>query len=193
MLSFVKLLTFLPLHSQPQRNNTLEENGEIISQLKFISKIKPGEQVNVDSLSICSRNLFSGIYRTMYGESRDKTFHYFSITIRRAFEKLAAFCNSERISDQMLCSQIVENLQGCISGLSNAKDTYKDDRRFVCDVETLIEGIDSRLEEFKINKPNLFSLVAKRKLSREDREDKVYKNDKNDKNDKNEIQIEKID
>jgi hypothetical protein len=181
MLSFVKLLTFLPLHSQPQRNNTLEENGEIISQLKFISKIKPGEQVNVDNLSICSRNLFSGIYRTMYGESRDKTFNYFSVTIRRAFEKLAAFCNSERISDQMLCSQIVENLQGCIAGLSNAKDTYKDDRRFVCDVETLIEGIDSRLEEFRINKPNLFSLVAKRKLSRED---KVQKND---------IQIGKID
>ena len=193
MLSFFKLLTFLPLHSQPQRNNTLEENGEIISQLKFISKIKPGEQINVDNLSICSRNLFSGIYRTMYGESREKTFHYFSITVRRAFEKLAAFCNSERISDQMLCSQIVENLQGSISGLSNAKDTYKDDRRFVCDVETLIEGIDSRLEEFKINKPELFSLVAKRKLSREDKNEKYDKNDKNEKKEKNEILLDKID
>jgi hypothetical protein len=173
MLSLFKLFTILPFHSQPQRNNTLEENGEIISQLKFISKIKPGEQINVDSLSICSRNMFSGIYRTLYGEGREKTFHYFNITVRRAFEKLSAFCNSERISDHMLCSQIVENLQGCIEGLTNAKDTYKDDRRFVCDVETLIENIDSRLEEFQINKPDLFKMAEKRKNSRSEKKQKI--------------------
>ena len=168
MLSLLKIFSILPLHSSVQRNNTpLEENGEIISQLKFISKIKPGEQVNVDSLSICSRNIFSGIYRTMYGEGREKTFHYFNVTIRRAFEKLAAYTNSERMSDHMLCCQLVENLQGCIEGLSNAKDTYKDDRRFVCDVETLIEGVESRLQELRINKPNLF--IEKRKNSNSER------------------------
>jgi hypothetical protein len=172
MLSLFKLFTFLPINSQPQRNNSLEENGEIISQLKFITKIKQGEQINVDSLSICSRNMFSGIYRTLYGEGREKTFSYFNITIRRAFEKFSAFCNSERISDQMLCSQIIENLHGCIDGLSNAKDTYKDDRRFVCDVETLIEGIESRLEEFKINKPNLFQMAEKRRNSRTEKNQK---------------------
>jgi len=173
MLSLLKFFTFLPLNSQPQRNNSLEENGEIISQLKFISKIKAGEQINVDSLSICSRNIFSGIYRTMYGEGREKTFHYFNVTIRRAFEKLSAFSNSERISDNMLCSQIVENLHGCIDGLSNAKDTYKDDRRFVCDVETLIEGIESRLEEFKINKPELFKMAEERKNSRTEKKERL--------------------
>jgi hypothetical protein len=72
----------------------------------------------------------------------------------------------------MLCSQIIENLHGCIDGLSNAKDTYKDDRRFVCDVETLIEGIESRLEEFKINKPNLFQMAEKRRNSRTEKNQK---------------------
>lgn len=168
MLSLLKIFSILPLKSSVQRNNTpLEENGEIISQLKFISKIKPGEQVNVDNLSICSRNIFSGIYRTMYGEGREKTFHYFNVTIRRAFEKLAAYTNSERMADHMLCCQLVENLQGCIEGLSNAKDTYKDDRRFVCDVETLIEGVESRLQEIRINKPNLF--IESRKNSNSER------------------------
>lgn len=163
MWSLLKIFTHFPIHQSIQRNNTLEENGEIISQLKFISKIKPGEQVNVDNLSICSRNFFSGIYRTFYGEGREKTFHYFNITIKRAFEKLAAFSNSERISDTMLCSQLVENLQTCIEGLSNAKDTYKDDRRFVCDVETLIEGIESRLEELRINKQSLFDKIERKR------------------------------
>ena len=70
MLSFIKLLTFLPITTSTTKNVKLEENNEIISNLKFIGKIKAGEQINIESLSICSRNMFSGFYRTIYGESR---------------------------------------------------------------------------------------------------------------------------
>lgn len=157
MLSIFKLLHFLPPQINTIRNTCLEDNAEIISQLKFISKIKPGEQVNVDNLSICSRNIFSGIYRSVYGESREKTFHYFSVTIRRAFEKIQAYSNSEKISERMICLNLIENLQTSMEGLENAKDTYKDDRRFVCDIETLIEGIQGKLGELEILKPELFN------------------------------------
>ena len=163
MLSFLRILQYIP-SSNPNmsRSINIEENSEIISQLKFISKIRPGEQVNVDNLSICSRNVFSGIYRSMYGEGRDKTLHFFSIIIRRAFEKVQAYANSEKISEQMTCSKLIENLFNAIQGLENAKDTYKDDRRFVCDIETLIENIESKLDELKVSKPELFvSLLEK--------------------------------
>ncbi len=163
MLSILKILPFLPSQMSTSRNNCLGDNAEIISQLKFISKIKPGEQVNVDNLSICSRNMFSGIYRSMYGESRDKTFHYFSVTIRRAFEKIQAYANSEKISEKMLCYNIIDNLQASIEGLENAKDTYKDDRRFVCDIETMIEEVHAKLNELKQLKPELFNRKVEKK------------------------------
>lgn len=161
MLSLFRILQFFPNQINNTRSNCLEDNSDIISQLKFISKIKPGEQINVDNLSICSRNVFSGIYRSVYGESREKTFHYFSVTIRRAFEKIQAFSNTEKLSEKMLCYNIIENLEACIEGLENAKDTYKDDRRFVCDIETMIESVQAKLNELKITKPELFKYLEK--------------------------------
>ena len=158
MFSFLKLLTFLPVQSS-HKNNKLEENNEIISNLKFIGKIKAGEQINIDSLSICSRNMFSGVYRSIYGESRDKTFHFFSLTIKRAFEKIQAYINSDRISDKMLCKNLIQNLYYSIEGLNNLKETYNDDRGFVCDLETLIENIQLRLEELKMTNPSYFEHI----------------------------------
>jgi hypothetical protein len=164
MLSFFRILQYLPTtsHSNMTRSINIEENSEIISQLKFISKIRPGEQVNVDNLSICSRNIFSGIYRSMYGEGRDKTLHFFSIIIRRAFEKVQAYSNSEKISEQMTCSKLIDNLFNAIQGLDNAKDTYKEDRRFVCDIETMIENIQSKLDELKVSKPEFFVSILEK-------------------------------
>jgi hypothetical protein len=158
MLSFFRILQYLPSSSHPNitRSINIEENSEIISQLKFISKIRPGEQVNVDNLSICSRNIFSGIYRSMYGEGRDKTLHFFTIIIRRAFEKIQAYSNSEKMSEHIVCVKLIENLFNAIQGLENAKDTYQEDRRFVCDIETMIENIQSKLEELKVSKPEFF-------------------------------------
>lgn len=159
MLSFLKLLTFIPIGNIQTKNVKLEENNEIISNLKFIGKIKAGEQINIDSLSICSRNVFSSIYRSIHGESRDRTFHYFSLIIKRAFEKIQAYISSERISDNMLCFQLINNLYFSMEGLKNLKETYKEDRGFVCDLETLIENIDSKLEEIKMNKPDYFKNI----------------------------------
>jgi len=158
MFSFLKLLTFLPVQSS-HKNTKLEENNEIISNLKFIGKIKAGEQINIDSLSICSRNMFSGVYRSIYGESRDKTFYFFSLTIKRAFEKIQAYINSDRISDKMLCKNLIQNLYYSIEGLNNLKETYNDDRGFVCDLETLIENIQLRLEELKMTNPSYFEHI----------------------------------
>jgi hypothetical protein len=159
MFSFLKLLTFLPVQSS-HKNTKLEENNEIISNLKFIGKIKAGEQINIDTLSICSRNLFSGFYRSIYGESRDKTFHFFSLTIKRAFEKIQAYMNSDRISDKMLCKNLIQNLYLSIEGLNNLKETYKDDRGFLCDLETLIENIQLRLEELKLSNQSYFENIS---------------------------------
>lgn len=167
MLSFIKILTLLPIGSSQTKNIKLEENSEIISNLKFIGKIKPGEQINIDSLSICSRNFFSGFYRTLYGESREKTFHFFSLIIKRAFEKIQAYIASERVSDRMLCTQLVFNLYYATEGLSNLKETYKEDRGFVCDLETLIEYIESKLEELKFQKPEYFKNIKPKELNNE--------------------------
>jgi len=167
MLSFIKFLTYIPINTS-SKNVKLEENNEIISNLKFIGKIKAGEQINIDTLSICSRNLFTGFYRSIYGEGRDRTFHFFSLTIKRAFEKVQAYINSQRMADKMLCIQIINNLYLAIYGLNNLKETYKEDRSFVCDLETLVENIESKLEELKTFKPDYFENIKAKNNTEED-------------------------
>lgn len=160
-MSFFRILSVLT-YLQPSvhnKNIKLEENNEIISNLKFIAKIKIGEQINVDSLSICNRNFLSGVYRSLHGESRDKTFDHICLTIKRAFEKLQAFIGSDRFSDKMLCINLIQNLVYSIDGLNNLKETYKEDRSFVCNLETLIENIQNKLDEIKESKPSYFDNI----------------------------------
>lgn len=67
--------------------------------------------------------------------------------------------NSDRISDKMLCKNLIHNLYYSIEGLNNLKETYKDDRGFVCDLETLVENIQLRLEELKLSNQSYFDNI----------------------------------
>lgn len=138
-----------------QKDYTYDRHKDVIKKLKFISKIEPGERINVSSVSTANNNLFSSVYRSIFKESRAKTFQFLNDVIDRSFELVILYQESKKTSDRITCSHIFDDLLSSIKGLKNLQMTYSDDRNFYCDVETLIGSIFARLAEFYDN-DNIF-------------------------------------
>lgn len=138
-----------------QKEYTYDKHKDIIKKLKFISRIEPGERINVSSVSTTSHNFFSSIYRSIFRESRMKTFQFLNDVVDRSFELIVLYQESIKVSDRITCSQILEDLSNCTIGLKNLQTTYADDRNFYCDIDTLIGSIFARLAEF-YDKDNVY-------------------------------------
>ena len=135
----------------------LERQREIITRLKFVGTLKPGEKIDVNNLRIENNNLFTPLRRMLFGEGRDKTLQLLTHTIERTFEILQSYLHSDKLSEQLLCSKLINDLIKSIIGLKNIQETYKEDKLFVCNVESLIENIEGKLEEIKKTYPSIFT------------------------------------
>jgi len=131
-----------------QRDVSYDRHKDVIKKLKFIARIESGERINVSTVSTTSHNLFSSLYRSIFKESRSKTFQFLNEVIDRSFELIVLYQESTKISDRITCSQILEDLVNSVTGLRNLQVTYADDRNFYCDIDTLIGSIFARLAEF---------------------------------------------
>ena len=141
-----------------RRDNLNERNRDIVTRLKFIGTFQPGEKIDVKNLRIESNNIFTPIKRLIQGESREQTYSFLNNTVDRAFEIVIAYGKSEKISERLLCKNILEDMIKAIKGLQNIQKTYKDDKLFYCNIETIIETIHSRLSETKDKYSELFKL-----------------------------------
>lgn len=138
----------------------LERQREILTRLKFIGTVGPGEKIDVRGMKVESNSLFTPLKRLLNGESRDTTHGFISATIERSFEILSVYVHSDKKSDSCTAANIVKDLLAAVSGLKNIQRTYKDDKLFVCNLETIIEGINSRLTELKDTHGKLFVTQA---------------------------------
>jgi len=146
-----------------QHDYISDRHREIIKKLKFISRIESGERINVNNISTCSNSLFSSIYRSIFKEGRTKTFVFLNEIVDRSFELIILYQGSNKLSDKITCSQIVNDLSNCITGLKNLQSTYYEDRNFYCDIDTLIGSIFARLAEFyEVNKSHLTQATCDR-------------------------------
>lgn len=121
---------------------------EIVANLKFISKIKVGEKVDVQSQQLHVNNWITGIYRTFIArrESRDLTFSYFRSVVTNAIEFIRALATSGVENDKKI-SSIMEALEESKIGFTNLKKTYEDDRMFESKIETLLSTIDVMIRD----------------------------------------------
>ena len=155
MFSTVKTLHLL-FNNHDKRLQT-EMNKDIITKLKFISTFEIGQKMDSNNFKIESNNIMTPIKRFIYGDSRDNTIKFLNNTIDRSFEIIQCYSNSDRKSEIILCSNIINDLNKSIQGLNNIKETYKEDKLFTCSIDILIELIDARLTELREKNPDLFT------------------------------------
>lgn len=146
------------LLTSSSKSNMDDKNRESIIKLKFIGTFLPGEKVDVKNLKIETSSIITPIKRMFYGESRETTYVFLNNTIDRTFEIISSNCHSERISDKLFCKNIVADLVRAVTGLKNIQKTYKDDKLFYCNIESIIENIDAKLTELKNNFEDIFTI-----------------------------------
>lgn len=128
----------------------MDNNKETISRLKFIGKIQIGEKVNLKYMYIQNDGLITQLYRIIFQENRSKTLTFLQDTVNKAFEILKCYQKSKKKADQIMCSNLVEDLKNSRSGFLNLKETYVNDIKFCCDIDTILQLIDAKLSETSV-------------------------------------------
>ena len=129
----------------------MNDNSEVISRLKFISKLKKGEKINTRHLYVQADGWSTSFSRTfLYQDNRGNALSLVQQTIARSFELLELYGGSDTKEDQMHYQLLNKDLRQATIGLANLKCTYIKDTKFCCDMDTLLEDIYARLARFVI-------------------------------------------
>lgn len=161
-----------------KQNINIEKNRETITKLKFIGTFQNGEKIDVKNLKIEQNNFFTPIKRMLYGDCRNNTIIFLTSTIERSFEIVQSFCNSDRKSEQIFCSNIIFDLIKATHGLKNIQKTYKEDKMFACNIDILIECIQAKITELKEKYTHLFQfendILLKLEKEEENKDEKTF-------------------
>jgi hypothetical protein len=113
--------------------------SDIISKLKFISRIKAGQKIDTRAMRIQENTYFNAFIRTLFPDNRHNALGLFKEIITKAFQSIA------HCDDNILVCNIIDDIRNCISGLENFKTTYLDDVMFTCEIDTLVDDIELKL------------------------------------------------
>ena len=69
------------------------------------------------------------------------------------------FERSDKISERIMCGNLIDDLKKSKIGLANLKETYNTDVKFCCDIDTLIQMIDAKLTETENEQKENISIV----------------------------------
>ena len=128
--------------------NNMESDKEVISRLKFIGKVQKGEKINVKYMFVQPEGIATRISRTLiHQDNRSNTLNFLRGTIARTFEIISTYTTSTKESHRHISIHVINDLRHAKNGLNNLKDTYLDDIKFTCDIDTLLQEIDAKLAE----------------------------------------------
>ena len=132
---------------------------DIITRLKFISTFQIGEKINIQNMRVETDSILTPLRRFIFGESREKTLLFITNTIERSFDILHSRITDNKISEQLYCQKILSDFVRCLTGLKNIQQTYKDDKLFYCTIDTILESIETRIQEYKLTNSNLLTEI----------------------------------
>jgi len=126
--------------------DSLKEN---LSKLKFISKIQKGDKINVRYLYVQPSGFLTSLSRSFfYQDNRGNTLNFVHNTIYKTFEIIDNLENNNNNNtiEKALGNNITYDLENSKNGLLNLKETYIEDVKFCCDIDTLIQLIDAKIQ-----------------------------------------------
>lgn len=127
---------------------------EIITKLKFLSKIQTGEKINTKPyLSIVNDDWITSLFRKFYNfESRTQTVQFINETVASTFQIIEQIkitsknLQIETTDTENILNNLYKDLVNAKSGITNLIKTYKADKIVICQLETIIENIDLFLQ-----------------------------------------------
>jgi hypothetical protein len=158
LLSAVSLVLSLGKRHSANGSVCSADDKEMISRLKFIGKINKNEKINTYDICVQPNNVWTSLSRTLVGvESKETTFSFIRITVDRVFGILEKYNRMGKqqhsfpeYNDSMR-SNLIQDLNNSLAGLTNIKSTYREHIKFCCDLETIIQEITSRVGDLGID------------------------------------------
>ena len=121
----------------------MESEKETISKLKFIGRIRKNEKINTQHMYVQPCGFITSIMRSIiYQDNRTNALNFVCKTIADASYLLKKY---DENNNKIAYEHIVIDLRSAKNGLESLKETYISDRKFCCDMDTLLQTIDSRL------------------------------------------------
>jgi len=140
----------LSIFKDTEPRNKMDANKEVISRLKFISRINKSEKINVRTayFFVQQDDLPTRLSRTFYNkDNRGNALNFIRDTVERSFMIISSHISSDRPSERLMCINIMGDLKKAKNGISNLKETYITDIMFCCEMDTILQEIDAKLEE----------------------------------------------
>lgn len=127
----------------------MENTKEIISRIKFIGKIQPGDKINTRYMYIQPKTFLTSLSRTLFSyDNRVNTITFLQESIYRCFDLITLLEINNKDSDKFVIDNILKDLIESKKGIINLKQTYETDIKFCCDIDTIIEYMDARLTDY---------------------------------------------
>jgi len=124
----------------------------VLSKLKFLSKIKPNEKINVKNMTLVEHDRFQvNLYRFVYGESRQTTLDFINSVLSEAIDICSSYLFREEKFYRQIGGMLLEGVEECRQGITNLTTTYTDDRMFVSKLDTLMKTLNIKMDELKHN------------------------------------------
>lgn len=125
--------------------------SDIVSKLLFISKIKEGDVLSVDSLQLMQPGFYTSLYRTIFSasENRESAFEFFKRIIDDALKLVIKYKKKQNPSADEISKQIIESIEKSIIGIKNHGATYKTDIMYLSKIESMIMYIERKCKEFE--------------------------------------------
>ena len=128
----------------------MESNSETISKLKLIGKLQNGEKLNTKYIFIQKDSFLTRLSRWLYWQdNRQNTINFVRNTIYSTFSMIITLKKSNKSYDNLIILNIIEDLESAKQGMVNLKNTYADDVKFCCDIETLLEAVEVELSKHR--------------------------------------------
>jgi len=130
----------------------MESNSETISKLKLIGKLQNGDKLNTKYVFIQKDGFMTRLSRWLYWQdNRANTINFVRNTIYSTFTLIVTLKKTNKRYDNLILLNIIEDLESAKLGMVNLKNTYADDLKFCCDIETLLEAVDVELSKHRPN------------------------------------------
>lgn len=141
-----------------------DSRQEIITKLKFLSRVSKGQKINVKDMTLQDESWLTSASRSVWNiDNRNNTMTFIQNTITSAFNMIVLLLRSEGVGDRQICKTIVTDIIGAKKGIYNLKSTYTEDTFFCCGVDTYIQMIEAHMADLKSKHLDLFEDIDESK------------------------------
>lgn len=126
---------------------------DVVSKLKFISKLKEGDKICVASMTVVKSDYYSRLCRTISNtvtsdEGREKTMYFVRGVIKKAIDLAHYYAQNnyqECAFNKNITELIIRNINNAKKGLDNLSKTYSESTKFTTELETIMETMDIKI------------------------------------------------